>query len=121
MEANQQQTPPIQTPPPIPSSTPSNHTDTHTIITVILLIFAYPIGIIVMWFITKWPLWVKLLLTSFLLVFIAILGLLASVLVAVINPQEQLQRAQEAERKSLQVEQENQKMMEEIMTGTPTP
>jgi hypothetical protein len=37
--------------------------DTKTIATVLLLIFMFPVGIILMWFWTKWKIWVKLLIT----------------------------------------------------------
>jgi hypothetical protein len=36
-----------------------------TIITILLLIFANPIGLIVMWFLPKWRLWIKVAITSF--------------------------------------------------------
>lgn len=37
--------------------------DTQAIITVILLVFMYPIGFIVMWVWTEWPIWLRLLLS----------------------------------------------------------
>lgn len=33
------------------------------IITIVLLIFLFPIGVLVMWFATKWPKWLKFLIT----------------------------------------------------------
>lgn len=41
----------------------SDSESTKTIVTVLLLIFAYPIGIIVMWFWPKWKTWVKVVLS----------------------------------------------------------
>lgn len=35
--------------------------DTKTLVTILLLIFIFPVGWIVMWFYPKWPVWVKLL------------------------------------------------------------
>lgn len=46
-----------------PTQTPNNGMDTRSIITILLLLFFYPLGIIFMWFATKWPKWVKLLIT----------------------------------------------------------
>lgn len=37
--------------------------DTKTIVTVMLLAFAYPVGLIMMFVWTKWPVWVKALVT----------------------------------------------------------
>lgn len=37
--------------------------DTKTIVTVILLVFAYPIGFIVMWVWAEWPFWLKTLIS----------------------------------------------------------
>lgn len=59
----------INATPPPPAQPPAdingNHKDldTHTLIGILLLAFIYPIGLIFMWFMTKWPKWVKLLLT----------------------------------------------------------
>lgn len=39
------------------------------VFTVISLIIWYPVGVILMWFWTKWPMWVKVLLTSILVLF----------------------------------------------------
>ena len=65
--------------------------DTKTIITVLLLIFLYPIGLLVMWFWTKWKLWVKILISSpIILIFLFIL--LPIVLIS-INPSKQFSQA----------------------------
>lgn len=69
--------------------------DTRSIIAVLALLFAYPIGVIVMWFMTKWPKWVKFLITAPLIIipFIAI-GLVA--LVVAINPHDRIEQAKKA-------------------------
>ncbi len=65
--------------------------NTKTIIAVILLVFAYPIGLLLMWFWTKWPRWAKIVIS--LPLFLAILGILAVALLATINPVKQLNQA----------------------------
>lgn len=40
------------------------------VFTVISLIVWYPVGVILMWFWTKWPMWVKVLLTAILALFV---------------------------------------------------
>lgn len=39
--------------------------DTRTIVTILLLLFVYPVGLILMWFWSRWKVWVKLLVTVF--------------------------------------------------------
>ncbi|MDO8570954.1 MAG: hypothetical protein Q7R97_05210 [Candidatus Daviesbacteria bacterium] len=34
--------------------------DTKVLVTVLLLLFAYPAGVIVMWYWTNWPRWIKI-------------------------------------------------------------
>lgn len=59
--------------------------DTKTLVTVLLLIFLYPIGVIVMMLWTSWKLWVKLLVGfPFVIIFV---GLVAVALLSAINPQ----------------------------------
>ena len=69
--------------------------DTKTIITVLLLIFLYPVGLILMWVWTKWPVWIKILLSLLaipvILVFLAVTGL---VTLLAINPARQIQKAE---------------------------
>lgn len=43
--------------------------DTETIITAFALLLIYPLGVIIMWIITKWPRWMKILLTAPLIIF----------------------------------------------------
>ena len=93
-------------PPSVSSISPINDspnvtktTDNKTlIIAILLLAFVYPIGLIFMWFWTKWPLWLKIVLSlPVLLAFIAIP--LAISLIA-INPSKQFARANNTQRAS---------------------
>lgn len=65
--------------------------DTKTIIVVLLLVFVYPIGLILMYIWMKWPGWVKLILS--LPVVLLVLGIVASVLLVAINPAAQVRKA----------------------------
>lgn len=42
--------------------------DTKTIITVLLLLFAFPIGVVMTWVWMRWPTWVKVLLTALIII-----------------------------------------------------
>ncbi|MBP6994064.1 hypothetical protein KBB12_02380 [Candidatus Woesebacteria bacterium] len=65
--------------------------DTKSIVTVLLLIFVYPIGVLVMWLWTKWRWWVKLLASlPFILIFVSVAAMFA--LIAA-NPGAQVQKA----------------------------
>lgn len=69
--------------------------DTKTIITVLLLLFVTPIGIIVMWFWPKWKLWVKLLISIPTVLFsLFIAGVFFAAVLVSINTQRQFQRAE---------------------------
>lgn len=72
-------------------STPTSE-DTKTIVTVLLLIFAFPIGLILMWAWTNWPKWVKVIIT--LPIFLFIMAMVAMVFLIAINPAKQLRRAE---------------------------
>lgn len=87
--------PPIQQQPVQPqTTTPEVHdTGTKTIVTVLVLLFAYPIGIILMWFWVKWPKLVKILIT--LPIILAFVGIIAAILLASIDPNKQLGKAQD--------------------------
>jgi hypothetical protein len=78
--------------------------DTKTIITVLCLVIAYPVGLILMFVWMKWPWWVKLLcLLIFILPALIILSVLGVVLAAVlvsVNPSAQLAKAKEMKMKS---------------------
>lgn len=65
--------------------------DTKTIVTILLLIFVFPIGFIVMLFWPKWKWWVKLLvaLPGILLAFI-----LGTALIVAVNPSAQVRKAE---------------------------
>lgn len=75
--------------------------DTKAIIVVLLLIFVFPIGLLLMWFWTKWPLWVKLVVTiPILLIGLLFLGIFSAALITTINPTQQIARAHDATRKN---------------------
>lgn len=65
--------------------------DTKTLITVILLIFVYPIGVILMWLWMPWKTWIKILVS--LPVVIIIIAILSSVFLVALNPRGQLDEA----------------------------
>jgi hypothetical protein len=77
---------PVQSAPP-QSTGMSN--DTKTIITVLLLLLMFPIGLLLMWFWVKWPVWVKIVISLPILI---IPILLASLLIAV-NPSKAIRQA----------------------------
>jgi hypothetical protein len=53
--------------------------DTKFILVIITLIFAYPIGLFLMFFWTKWPVWLKLLVcTPLIIIFFLLLNLLGA-------------------------------------------
>jgi hypothetical protein len=80
--------------PSAPEVTPHQQTamsnDTKTIITILLLLFIYPIGLIMAWFWTKWHLWVKIAVT---LPVVLLISLFALTIVA-INPSKGLREAE---------------------------
>ncbi len=68
--------------------------DTRTIVTVLLLIFVPPVGLILMWVWTKWKLWVKLLVSiPAILVSLAISGVIFTAALVIVDPTRQIQRA----------------------------
>lgn len=79
-----------------PTSGTSN--DTKTIITVLLLVFIYPAGLIVMWTWTKWPIWLKIVLS--LPVVILILAIAAGIFLVGIDPEKQFAQANNTKRQS---------------------
>ncbi len=64
-----------------------------TLVTVLLLIFVFPLGLIVMWIWPKWARKTKLLVTLLPLLVFGGLTLIALMLTAAINPQERMQEA----------------------------
>ncbi len=70
--------------------------NTKTLIVILLLIFAYPVGIILMLVWMKWPWWIKLLVAlPTTLVFLAILGIMSVAMLASINPSGQIAKAKD--------------------------
>jgi hypothetical protein len=53
--------------------------NTKAIISVLLLIFIYPIGLIVAWFWVKWPMWLKIVVTLPVFVYMFLLTALLSI------------------------------------------
>ena len=74
----------------VPASGTSSNTK--LIVTVLLLLFVYPVGFVVMWVWTKWKLWIKLLLSLPIILFIV--GILMAIVLAAINPQAQIRKAE---------------------------
>lgn len=58
------------------------------VITILLLIFIYPLGLLFMWFWTKWKLWIKI------IVSIPLVAAFATGLLFTVNPQKQIKRAE---------------------------
>lgn len=86
--------------------------DVRTIVTVLALLLAYPIGFILMWVWSKWKLWVKLLI-SIPVTLLIVFFILATMLVA-INPAAQFEKAEKAaERANFMKECTNTKTVEE--------
>lgn len=75
-----------------PTQSSEVSTDTKTIITILLLIFIYPVGLILMWFWTSWKRWVKIL-VSLPVILLIFLPFLVGILLAAINPPAQIKKA----------------------------
>ena len=71
--------------------------NTKTIITIICLIFLYPLGLFFMWKWMTWKRWVKWLITLYLFI-IAFLGIFFAVTLIAINPSKQFNNAKFAQR-----------------------
>lgn len=83
---------------------PTSQLDSNTILVILLLIFAFPIGIVLMWILMKhWPKWMKWVITAPMIIIPILYILLFSVLFFVIRPSEQLQKAEETRQKSEQI------------------
>lgn len=74
------------------TTTQGTSNDTKSIVTVLLLIFVYPIGVLVMWLWTKWRWWVKLL-VSIPFIFI-VMGVMSAVALVALNPRAQIEKAE---------------------------
>ncbi len=82
--------------------------DTKTLVTVLLLVFAFPAGFVLMWVWTSWPKWVKFLITGIFAFFMLIWVLIfAAAIIVSVNPQAQLERAEEARIKNEEKYQES--------------
>ncbi|OGL52898.1 hypothetical protein A3K55_02155 [Candidatus Shapirobacteria bacterium RBG_13_44_7] len=68
--------------------------DTKTIITVLMLVLAYPIGFILMVVWMKWPGWVKFLVgLPIILMVLAIMGIIGVIVLTIANPSARLKEA----------------------------
>lgn len=78
----------IPTPPSQTNTQAAPDHQTKTILVIVMLLFFYPIGVILMWiWMKEWPKWIKIFLTSpILLTIIAILGILATIIIVAVNP-----------------------------------
>ncbi len=105
------QTPPptSNTPPPIQPQQPAQPQmnnqgmsyQTKTIIVVLLLLFAYPLGVIFMFLWMKWPKWVKILITlGLFIIALPIIGIIAAVILVAVNPNKALMQARDTQRAS---------------------
>ena len=81
---------PQQAPAPVTQNSGASQ-QTRTIVTIVVLFFFSPVGIILMWFWSKWKLWVKILLTF---VFFIIPFIVAAILIVAIDPAAQVERAE---------------------------
>ena len=71
-------------PAPLPTAPSDKNSEIRTLIAVLLLLFAFPIGLIFMWLATKWPKWVKLLATAPLI--LAFAGIAAALFLVATKP-----------------------------------
>lgn len=73
--------------------------DTKTIITVLLLIFVFPVGVIMMWVWMKWPTWVKILITLPMIgLLLLIIGAFAAGFLSTFNPSGAIKAANDTAR-----------------------
>jgi hypothetical protein len=80
---------------PVPPVSPTEGPkDNKTLITVLLLLFVYPIGFLLMWFWTKWKTWVKIVVSAIgCCLIIPLIGFMAIAVLSAVNPQAQIQKA----------------------------
>lgn len=71
---------------------------TRTLVTVLLLLFLTPIGFFVMWFWSKWAMWVKLLITGLLVFWFILVFVFVAIFLVALNPGELTQRSRDAQR-----------------------
>lgn len=72
--------------------------DTKLIVTVLFLIFIYPVGLLLMWFWTPWKSWIKIILS--LPVILVVLAVLMTIVLIAINPRKQFDQANNAKRRA---------------------
>jgi hypothetical protein len=75
---------------PEPTQPSNNNMDTPSIIAILLLLFFYPVGIIIMWFATKWPKWVKFIIT--LPIILAFIGIALAIFLIAKDPLNRFQK-----------------------------
>jgi hypothetical protein len=96
--------PVVAVPPPNITVTPQTSTDqnnTKTIVTVILLLFFTPVGLILMWFWTRWAVWVKILVSIlFIIPLFILIPVMAAIVLVAVNPSRQFLRARDTNRRS---------------------
>lgn len=72
-----------------------------TILTVLMLLFFFPLGVLLMFLWMRWPLWVKILLSAGIAVlFLIMIPIMAAIVVVAINPLELTRRGRDAARLS---------------------
>lgn len=93
--------------------------DINSIVTIILLVFAFPLGVLLMWFLTRWPKWVKITLTAVLVfMFLLTAVVLAFSWAVFFNLSNELkQKEQNALQKRIAVEKEIEEEKQKIMIG----
>lgn len=89
---NNERVAPLEASQQVPVKQGGTSEETKTIVTVLLIIFMYPVGAIVALFWPKWRWWVKLL-VNIPMVFV-ILTILATIALVAINPADQMKKAQ---------------------------
>lgn len=84
----------VSSPGQVPLPSPQDQSDhtLRTILVIVALILFYPLGLVLMYVLTKWRGWVKFLVTLPLVLFIV--GLVAAVVLVAVNPKEQIQKAE---------------------------
>ncbi len=84
---------------PAPVSPPKTDT-TKNIIVILLVLFLFPVGLILMWFWTSWKTWVKVLVTVIPFILIVPLSILMAIVLVAINPNRQFAQANDTQRRS---------------------
>ncbi|MBI4058330.1 hypothetical protein HY408_01045 [Candidatus Gottesmanbacteria bacterium] len=101
MPSSTAQTAPQTVPPP--ATQPAGTSDKKTLITILLLIFFFPVGLLLMWFGTNWKLWVKLVVSGvlfFVTFFSLIIFIMGLAVVSSVNPGRQFTAARDTQRRA---------------------